>query len=76
MAKSKEAVEKPLNHLSWEDWKDQVFQIMLNDYPQIFGATDTQPQITRTEVDWELWRPWYNEGLSAKDAIEKSLVSD
>jgi hypothetical protein len=61
---------------SWEAWIDQVFQVMLNDYPQLFGATDTQSQIHRGEIDWEQWRPWYDRGLSAKEAVDKSLETD
>ena len=49
---------------------------MLNDYPQIFGSIGSQPQMPRGEVDWEQWRPWYSEGLSAREAVAKSLVTD
>lgn len=76
MSSKKEGEEKPPRHVSWEAWKDQVFQVMLNDYPQIFGATETQPQIHRSDVDWEQWRPWYDDSLSAIEAVEKSLVTE
>jgi hypothetical protein len=60
---------------SWEAWKDEVFQLMLDSYSQVFGATSGQTPITRAEIDWEKWRPWHEAGLSAREAIEKSLVT-
>lgn len=67
--------DKPVRSISWEAWIDEVYQVMLNDYPQIFGSTGSQPQMQRGEVDWEQWRPWYDEGLSAREAVAKSLVT-
>jgi hypothetical protein len=63
-------------YLSWDAWKDAVFQEMLNNYGSIFGATDAESQITRGEIDWDQWRGWYDAGLTPVEAIDKSLVTD
>lgn len=63
-------------YLSWDAWQDQVFQVMLNDYPQFFGASESQPAVHRSDIDWEQWRAWYEAGLSPTEAVEKSLVTD
>jgi len=62
----------PSPFLSWEAWQNDVFQLMLDRYGHIFG----EPPITRAEVEWQKWRPWYEAGLSAQEAIEKSLLTD
>jgi len=72
----KESSPAPTRHLSFDAWVDQVYQVMINDYPQLFGATGTESQLHRGDIDWNEWRPWYDEGLSAMEAVERSLVKD
>jgi len=61
---------------SWEVWTDDVFQLMVDSYQTVFGANANQPAISRGEINWEEWRPWYEAGLSPREAIEQSLITD
>jgi hypothetical protein len=56
--------------LSFEDWQEQVVSILRNEFCQELEL------ITTDEVDWRSWREFYEQGRSARAAVNRALERD
>jgi hypothetical protein len=55
---------------SFEDWQEQVVSILRNEFCGELEA------ITTDEVDWRSWRVFYEQGRSARAAVNRALERD
>jgi hypothetical protein len=56
--------------VSFEDWQEQVVSILRNEFFQELEL------ITTDEVDWRSWRVFYDQGRSARAAVNRALERD
>ncbi|HEY0685699.1 MAG TPA: hypothetical protein VGD45_25390 [Steroidobacter sp.] len=55
---------------SWVQWRASVVAIIQYD----FG--DVLPDVSDGDIDWEAWRPLYDEGRSPQCAVDRAFVRD
>jgi hypothetical protein len=53
---------------SWTDWRQGVVAVIRSEFRDIFD------QIDDADIDWEAWRPLYDEGRSPQAAVDKAFV--
>ena len=53
---------------SWTDWRQGVVAVMRSEFRDIFDHIDD------TDIDWEAWRPLYDEGRSPQAAVDKAFL--
>jgi hypothetical protein len=56
--------------VSFEDWQEQILSILRNEF---CGELEL---ITTDEVDWRSWRVFYEQGRSARAAVNRALERD
>lgn len=55
---------------SWAQWRASVLAIIRYD----FG--DVLPSVGDGDVDWEAWRPLFDEGRSPQSAVDSAFMRD
>jgi hypothetical protein len=55
---------------SWLDWRRQVVAVIRRDFSELL------PDIGEEDIDWDAWRPLYEEGCSPKAAVDQAFVRD
>jgi len=55
-------------HESWVDWQQQVVELIRCDLQDVLA------DVGNDDVDWEAWRPLYEEGRSPKSAVDYAFV--
>jgi len=55
---------------SWLDWRQAVVAVIRAD------LRDVLEEVTDNDVDWEAWRPLYEEGRSPRAAVDRAFVRD
>lgn len=55
---------------SWTDWQQAVIVSIRRHYGGILADIDTE------EVDWDAWRPLFDEGRSPDDAVLRAFARD
>jgi len=53
---------------SWRDWRQGVVAVIRTEFRDIFD------QIDDADIDWEAWRPLFDEGRSPQAAVDKAFV--
>ncbi len=56
--------------LSWTQWQQAVLSQLRTDFSELLQ------QIGLDDVDWESWRPLYNDGRSPQAAVNRALERD
>jgi hypothetical protein len=56
--------------VSFESWQKQVLSVLRNEFCRELGL------ITTDEVDWRSWRVFYEQGRSARAAVNRALERD
>lgn len=56
--------------LSWTQWQQAVLSQLRTDFSELLQ------QIGLDDVDWESWRPFYNDGRSPQAAVNRALERD
>ena len=56
--------------VSFERWQDEVLSILRNEFCAELEL------ITTDEVDWRSWRVFYEQGKSARAAVNRALERD
>jgi len=54
----------------WTQWQHDVVALLKDDFDQTLG------HISIDDVDWSSWRHLYEQGRSARSAIERALERD
>jgi hypothetical protein len=55
-------------------WQRQLLQTMRLDYPEVFGDTSPEGVIQPSEIDWTVYRAYYDQGLSPVEAVERAIA--
>jgi hypothetical protein len=53
---------------SWNDWQYKVVAIIRQDYEDVLSDLENE------DIDWDAWRPLYDEGRSPRAAVELALA--
>ena len=56
------------NAQSWSEWQQAVVQLISQDF------SDVLRQVSEADVDWEAWRPLYEQGLSPREAVADAFL--
>jgi hypothetical protein len=54
--------------LSWTEWQQAVLQLIRRNFSEVLNEVGEQ------DVDWDAWRPLYEQGLSPRDAVAEALL--
>lgn len=54
----------------WSDWQQQVIAAIRLDLHDVLEDVGTD------DVDWEAWRPLFDEGRSAENAVARAFLRD
>jgi hypothetical protein len=52
---------------SWPEWQQHVVAVIRRDYRGVLDRVDVD------DIDWDAWRPLYDEGRSAKAAVASAF---
>lgn len=55
---------------SWFQWRASVVAIIQYDFGQVLC------DVTDKDIDWDAWRPLYEEGRSPQSAVDNAFVRD
>jgi len=55
---------------SWARWQHGVMSVIRIEFEELFAYVD------RDDVDWNAWRPLYDEGRSPKAAVDRAFARD
>ena len=55
---------------SWFQWRASVVAIIRFDFSSVL------PDITDRDIDWDAWRPLFDEGRSPQSAVDRAFVRD
>jgi hypothetical protein len=55
---------------SWFQWRASVVAIIRFDFSKVL------PDITDRDIDWDAWRPLFDEGRSPQSAVDRAFVRD
>ena len=54
----------------WVDWRQAVVSIIRTDFQGVLDHVDED------DIDWDAWRPLYEEGRSPKAAVDHAFVRE
>lgn len=55
---------------SWTQWRASVVAIIRYDFASVL------PNVDDDDIDWDAWRPLYDEGRSPQFAVDQAFVRD
>lgn len=55
---------------SWFQWRASVVAIIRYDFSGVLA------DVKDDDIDWDAWRPWYDEGRSPQFAVDCAFVRD
>lgn len=55
---------------SWFQWRASVVAIIRFDFSAILSDIDDR------DIDWDAWRPLFDEGRSPQSAVDRAFVRD
>ena len=55
---------------AWEEWQAGVVTVLRADFH------DVVHDISSEDIDWDAWRPLYDEGRSPQSAVSRALLRD
>ena len=53
---------------SWHDWQQEVVALIRRDF------SDVLKEVSEEDVDWDAWRPLYEQGLSPRKAVADAFL--
>ncbi|HVW67769.1 MAG TPA: hypothetical protein VHB68_02290 [Steroidobacteraceae bacterium] len=56
--------------LTWTQWQEAVLSRLRIEYSELLESIGLE------DVDWESWRPLYNDGRTPQAAIDRALERD
>jgi hypothetical protein len=55
---------------SWFQWRASVVAVIRYDFGEVLA------NIGDADIDWEAWRPFYDEGRSPQAAVDRAFLRD
>lgn len=55
---------------SWPQWRARVVAVIQYDFRDVLAKVD------ENDVDWDAWRPLYEEGRSPQAAVDRAFLRD
>lgn len=55
---------------SWTSWRQGVVAVIRREFQDVFDQVDD------ADIDWEAWRPLFEEGRSPKSAVDRAFLRD
>lgn len=52
---------------SWHEWQLQVLSVIRADFRRVLDEVEWD------DIDWEAWRPLYEQGSSPRDAVRNAF---
>jgi len=59
---------KAVDTQTWLEWQQAVVQLISKDF------SDVLTEVGEEDVDWDAWRPLYDQGLSPRDAVADAFL--
>ena len=53
---------------SWYEWQHAVVRLIRQDFSEVLT------EVGEDDVDWDAWRPLYDQGLSATEAVADAFL--
>jgi hypothetical protein len=57
-------------HESWQQWRAGVVAVIRYDF------RDVLDDVRDTDIDWDAWRPLFDEGRSPQAAVDRAFLRD
>lgn len=54
--------------LTWTEWQQTVLHLIRRDFSEVLKEVGEQ------DVDWDAWRPLYEQGLSPRKAVAEAFL--
>ena len=54
--------------LTWTEWQQTVLHLIRRDFSEVLQEVGEQ------DVDWDAWRPLYDQGLSPRQAVAEAFL--
>lgn len=54
----------------WSEWRASVIAVIRTEYHELF------PSLQQDEIDWDAWKPLYEEGYTPQIAVALALSTD
>lgn len=55
---------------SWLQWRERVVAVIRYDFRDVLEKVD------ENDVDWDAWRPLFDEGRSPQAAVDRAFLRD
>jgi hypothetical protein len=55
---------------AWLDWRQGVVKAIRDDFGEVLL------EVGENDIDWDAWRPLYEEGRSPKAAVARAFLKD
>lgn len=55
---------------SWVQWRAGVVAVIRHEFREVLD------EVNETDIDWEAWRPLYEEGRSPRAAVDRAYLRD
>ena len=59
-----------MNADAWLQWRQDVVAVIRDDFSEVLD------DVRDGDIDWEAWRPLYEEGRSAQAAVDRAFLRD
>jgi hypothetical protein len=51
----------------WSEWQHEVLSVIDSDFRNVLDSVEWD------DIDWDAWRPLFDQGCSAKDAVRNAF---
>ena len=51
----------------WNEWQHEVLSVIDSNFRNVLDTVEWD------DIDWDAWRPLFNQGCSAKDAVRSAF---
>ncbi|NLG76013.1 MAG: hypothetical protein GX535_07230 [Xanthomonadaceae bacterium] len=55
------------SHERWQEWQHEVLSVINSDFHYVLDIVEWN------DIDWDAWRPLFEQGCSPKDAVRSAF---
>jgi len=52
---------------TWTEWQEEVVAVLRTDFAAVLEDIGSE------EIDWDAWRPYFDEGKAPRDAVRHAV---